>query len=398
MNFPVYIARKFMLGGKGAGPSRMNGWIAIIGLAVGSLAMVLSVAVLNGFESRVVNRIVGLEGDLRVSGIKSSEVEGIILKLQSVPEIQQTLPFQERKGLILGKQNEQRMVTFKALDMNAVRSFYDFRLQETAQTDSLPVLYLGDLIARRLNVGIEDKVRLLSPIDQGLGLTLPLQVQCTVGGIFQVKVLDFDDRLVFIPEAVGRRLFLRKRGIDGLDIRLTAYTDAEQVKEQLKLLIGNVHIETWKDLHQELFSAMQVERIGALAVLSLIIVVACFNLISTLTLITAQKIREFGILQVMGTRRRTIKNIILTQGILIGGVGSVTGLLLGIMLVAIQNHFGFLKLPEDVYFTPLLPMLLKGKDVAVILLISFFMILTAGYIAARRSFHISPKEAIYLEK
>ncbi len=398
MNFPLYIARRFMLGGKGSGPSRMNGWIAIVGLTVGCFAMILSVAVLNGFESRVVDRIVGLEGDLRIQGIQNNNIEEIVTKLQAFPEVKQVLPFQERKGLILGRHDAQRMVTLKALDLERVPEFYDFKLEQVKENSALPVVYLGDLVARRLNAGIGDRVRLMSPIDQSIGLTLPLQIQCVVGGIFQVKVLDFDDRLVFIPKEVGRRLFLKKTGVDGLDVRLTSYSAAEKVQEKIAAQIQPAQVETWENLHQELFSAMRIERIGALAVLSLIIVVACFNLISTLTLVTAQKIRELGILQVMGARKSTLKRIILTQGTIIGSAGSLAGLLFGLGLILIQHRFGIFKLPEDVYFTPLLPMLIHGTDILTVLLISFLMIGIAGYIAARRSSYISPKEALYLEK
>jgi lipoprotein-releasing system permease protein len=376
----------------------MNGWIAIVGLAVGCFAMILSIAVLNGFESRVVDRIVGLEGDLRIVGIQNATVDKLVAKLQTFPEVMQVLPFQERKGLILGRGDAQRMVTFKALDLERVPDFYDFRLEQGSENYALPVVYLGDLVARRLNVEIGDRVRLMSPIDQSIGLTLPLQIQCVVGGIFQVKVLDFDDRLVFIPEEVGRKLFLKKTGVDGLDVRLKSYSAAEKLKEEIAPFIQPARVETWEDLHQELFSAMRIERIGALAVLSLIIVVACFNLISTLTLVTAQKIRELGILQVMGARRSTVKRIILTQGTMIGSAGSLAGLLAGLGLVVIQHRFGVFKLPEDVYFTPLLPMVIHRTDVLTVLIISFVMIGVAGYIAARRSFYISPKEALYLEK
>ncbi len=396
--FSFYIARHFMLGGKGAGPSRLNGWIAILGLTIGTMAMVLSVSVLNGFETRVIQRIVGFEGDLRLSGF--SEVDKIRLQefLITQPQVKESVVFQERRGLILGRQGSQRMVSFKALDLSAVTSFYDLHLTLKDENFTLPQIYLGELTARRLNVTVGDGVRIMSPIDQGGGFGMPRQIQCIVGGIFHVQVLDVDDYLVFIPGDVGKRLFLRKKGPDGLDIRLLDSNSADYMKKTLIQEFPGVRVETWGDLHSDLFGAMRLERVGALVVLSLIIVVACFNLVSTLVLVTAQKIREFGILQTLGTTQKRIQAIILTQGGLIGGLGSLSGLLLGLGFVLAQNKFGLIPLPEDVYFTDTLPMDLFGRDVIGILFITLGMITLASYTAARRALVIHPKEAVYMEK
>ena len=157
-------------------------------------------------------------------------------------------------------------------------------------------------------------------------------------------------------------------------------------------------VETWGDLHSDLFGAMKFERIGALAVLSLIVLVACFNLVTTLVLVTAQKVREFGILQVMGTCRDSIRSIVIHQGGMIGGMGIIAGIGIGLLFILIQNTFGIITLPEEIYFTPILPMIIFSKDVIAILSISAGMVILSAFIAARRALMISPIEAVYLEK
>ena len=133
-------------------------------------------------------------------------------------------------------------------------------------------------------------------------------------------------------------------------------------------------------------------------VLSLIIVVACFNLVTTLVLVIAQKVREFGILQVMGTPREMVRSIVMNQGAMIGGMGIGAGVLIGLLLTALQNGLGIIKLPEDIYFTPYLPMDIFLSDVVTILAISVGMVLVSSMVAARRALVISPLEAVYLEK
>jgi lipoprotein-releasing system permease protein len=384
-----------MLGGKGAGPSRLTGWIAIIGLAVGCMAMVLSIAVLNGFESRVVNKIVGFEGDIRISGV--TDWANAKTYIESMDGVKKVLTFQERKGLILGRGETQRMVVFKAVDPALIQEFYDLNMLE-GLVSNLPMVYLGEMTARRLNLNVGDGFRIMSPIDHGSTWGMPRQIQCVVGGIFSVQVLDLDDKITFIPSEVGSQLFIRKRGPDGMDIRLDIGQDVNVVAGAIRSLYPHAKVETWGDLHAELFGAMKFERIGALAVLSLIIVVACFNLITTLVLVIAQKVREFGILQLMGTPRELVRSIVMNQGAIIGCMGIGTGVSIGLALTAIQNRFGIITLPEDIYFTPYLPMDIFLSDVITILAISVGMVLVSAMLAARRALAISPLEAVYLEK
>ncbi len=384
-----------MLGGKGAGPSRLTGWIAIIGLAVGCMAMVLSIAVLNGFESRVVNKIVGFEGDIRVSGVDSWDNAKI--DIESVVGVKTALTFQKRKGLVIGRGDTQRMVVLKAVDPDLIEDFYTLNMLE-GEPSELPMVYLGEMTARRLNLNVGDGFRIMSPIDHGSTWGMPRQIQCVVGGIFSVQVLDLDDKIAFIPEAIGRQLFIRKQGPDGMDIRLNENADVNVVASTIQNMYPHAKVETWGDLHAELFGAMKFERIGALAVLSLIIAVACFNLVTTLILVIAQKVREFGILQVMGTPREMVRSIVMNQGAMIGVMGIGAGVLIGLLFTALQNGLGIIKLPEDIYFTPYLPMDIFLSDVVTILAISVGMVLVSSMAAARRALVISPLEAVYLEK
>ena len=166
----------------------------------------------------------------------------------------------------------------------------------------------------------------------------------------------------------------------------------------IKNKFPNIKVNKWSDLHSELFNAMRFERIGALFVLSLIIVVACFNLITTLILVTAQKIRQIGILQVMGCSQKVIKTIIMSQGVMIGSIGITAGLIFGVIIIILQNTYGLIPLPEDVYFISFLPMNIYFYDIITILSISFGMVILSVSIAAKRSTMISTLEAVYLEK
>ena len=395
MRFSSLIARKFMFSRKEVGPSRFTGSIAIIGIAVGTMAMILSVSVLNGFESRIIEKIIGFEGDVKVSG--DIDYEKNINNLYSIDNVEDFLLYKERKGLILGKDSIARMITMKSVDIDKIKNFYDIKLEDIIVSD-LPVIVLGKTTASRLNLNIGDEVKIMSPLDQNAIWGFPRQVKSIVGGIFDVQVLDFNDRVAFIPSEIGKKLFIRKNNYDGIDIKIKEDSNPNIVKKSIKKIIPNSKTETWKELHSKLFSAMKLERIGSLIVLSLIVLVGCFNLSTTLMLITIQKIKQFGILSALGATKTIIRDIIIRQGIFTGSIGIILGLTIGLSAVLIQNIFGIIKLPGDIYFTSKLPMIIYFSDFIVIALIALIMVSLSSVIAARRTSSISAKNTIVLEK
>lgn len=399
MKFSTYIAKRFMLGGKGAGTSRFTGWIAIIGMAIGSFALIISIAVLNGFELQVADKIIGFEGDLRISKIEPSMAENVYEHLKGENNISQIVPFMERKGIVLTSNNSVRMVSFKAVPFDQINEFYNLGLDSVIVKANTPQLLLGTLLAERLQVKVGDNIKIMSPIDNPIQIGLPRILNVEVSGIFQIDVLDYDDRIVFIPLKYGKQLFIRKKLVNGYDTRLVNRNNVDVTKKELRSYFGsNARIESWEDIHEGLFNAMRMERIGAIFVLSLIILVAAFNLTSTLVLVTYQKIREIGILRTLGASAKVIKSIIIKQGIIIGGVGAVVGLVISVGIVILQNQLGFLPLPQDIYAFDKLPMVLTVWDVILVPIIAFLLIILSSYIAAQRAMLIEPKEAVHLEK
>ena len=396
MNFSYKIAKRFLMGGWSSGPSKLTGWMSIIGLCIGSIAMILSIAVLNGFENRVIDKIIGFESDIRLTKIE--DFNSTIDIVNNINGVKSVMPFQERKGLVLAKGGVQRMVTLKAIEIEKFTSFYDIDSFTKSNYGNQPIVYLGEMTARRLNVREGEVVRLLSPIDHGYSWGMPTQIQCVVGGIFNIQVLDLDDKIAFIPLEIGEKLFIRKSNPDGMDVRLFEGYRIDLVANELRNKILGAKVETWGDLHQELFGAMRFERIGTLIVLSLIIVVACFNLVTTLVLVVAQKTREFGILQVLGSNKKTIESIVMYQGGLISSFGIVSGLIIGLFFVYLQNIFGIIPLPEDIYFTSSLPMVIFLKDIIAILTISIGMVMVSIYISTSRTIMLSSMKSIYLDK
>ena len=395
MNFSSNIAKKFMFSSKETGPTRITGIIAVVGIAVGTMAMILSVSVLNGFESKIIDRIIGFEGDVKLRG--NFKIYDDIGYIDNINSIYEHVAYKERVGLILTNDKSTRMIKFKSIDLKKIDKFYDLNIESIGKYDQ-PMIVLGKTTASRMNLRLGDEVGIMSPLDQNSILGMPRQIKVIVGAIFNVQVLDFNDRIAFIDQETGNNLFLRKKFYDGIDIRLQDGHSLNKLQSDILAYSPNSKLETWKELHSNLFSAMKLERLGSLVVLSLIVLVGCFNLSTTLMLTTIQRIKQYGILSTLGATKKTIRNIIIKQGFYTGSIGILIGLLIGLAFVATQNVFGIIKLPSDIYFTSNLPMLIYFKDILLILLISFSMVVTSSMLAAKRTNLATIKNSLVLEK
>ena len=398
MKFQLLIAKKFMLGGAGSGPSRLNGWISIIGMIIGAFAILISLSVMNGFEKRVIEKLIGFEGDIRITSNVDNNLEKIFNEINSDPSIDKALLYKERIGMIFAENDSKRIVTFKSIDIENLDSFYNIDFINKGIDNSGQSIVIGNLLAQRLNVSVGDPLTIMSPIDQSSSLGLPILLDVKVGKIFNSQVLDFDDRIVFINKEMGNRIFLRKKNYDGIDLRLIDRKNLSSIVLKIKNDFKNISVYSWEDLHKALINAMRLERLGALAVLCLIILVSSFNLISTLVLVIIQKIRQIGILRAIGVSNLDIRKIIVTQGVLIGGVGVFIGTLLSLLLIIIQNIYGVIPIPSDIYFISELPMIINLNDIFLVSFISLIFIIFSSLIASRQAVKIGIRESLHWEK
>ena len=397
MHISTKIARRFLLGGRDAGTSKFTGIIAIVGMAVGCIALIISISVLNGFEKKVTEKIRGFEGDIRIVGI-TKQANDVVTWLKNEDSISGLMPFMERRGILVGNNNSLRIVTLKAVEIELVNSFYDLGLEDTDfELFNSPVI-IGGILANRLGLNVGDPIKLMSPVDNSLSIGLPRKLQGTIAGIFQSNVLDYDDRLVFIPFSTGKLLFTRKSSLDGIDLRIRNETEVDFVKQRAMEELNNIKIESWETIHESLFQAMKMERLGAIVVLSLIILVASFNLTSTLILVTIQKTREIGILRTLGSPVKMIRSILLKQGFMIGSIGAGIGIGLSLSFILMQQKTAFLRLPEDIYFMDSLPMILSISDVLLVPIIAVVLIGISSLLASRWAVQIQPKDAVQMEK
>ena len=363
------------------GPGKFNIWISMLGFSLGCIALIISISILNGFEGKVKKKIISFEGDLRISGFRNFEKEFEIIKYMN--GISFAVPFKKRKGLIIAENELKEMLTFKSVDFRYLKNFYNIDYDNEVKNDNIPKIIIGQMTAQKLNVKKGDLVKIISPLDQNLSFGIPRMKQCRISQVFHTKVLDFDNQITFVPEEIGNSLFVRKKLPDGIDLRLNDLSSSG-IKNQILEKFPYLNVTSWKDTHYQLFEAMKLEKIGTFVTLMLIILVACFNLITCLLLIIVQKTKQFAILKVLGASVVTLENLILKQSLLIGGLSSLLGLSVGLLIVFVQTRFGIIKLPSDIYFVDVLPMEINLNDIFLINFVIFFMIMISAKISSNK--------------
>ena len=400
MRLESWLARRMLLSRKKVGLISWSGIISILGVAVGCFALIISVAVLNGFEREVRNKVVGFESDLRLTlGETKLNMDNLGSAFDQESDIAGYSAFIERKAIAIAM-DERSLVKVKAVEEGSLQKIYKIDgVGEMEVIGNKAPVYVGKGIADRLGLQSGDRLRLMNPLDNQIYLGMPTVLDGRVAGVFETRILDFDQTYVFVPLGVGQALFKSMDTFDGIDFRLTSSARKDIMKALIlsKAPAGAV-VSGWEDMHQTLFQAMQMEKLGSMVVLSLIVIVACFNIASTLTMLVLEKIREVGILKTIGFSQVRIGNIFCLQGIFIGGFGLLLGGGLGLLFVLGQERLGLIRLPETIYFVQSLPVAISLTDVITIFLIGVIVIALAVYFPSREARRFLPTEAIQYEK
>ena len=400
MRLESWLARRMLLSRKKVGLISWSGIISILGVAVGCFALIISVAVLNGFEREVRNKVVGFESDLRLTlGETKLNMDNRGSAFDQESDIAGYSAFIERKAVDIAM-DERSLVKVKAVEEGSLQKIYKIDgVGEMEVIGNKAPVYVGKGIADRLGLQSGDRLRLMNPLDNQIYLGMPTVLDGRVAGIFETRILNFDQTYVFVPLGVGQALFKSMDTFDGIDFRLTSSARKDTMKALIlsKAPAGAV-VSGWEEMHQTLFQAMQMEKLGSMVVLSLIVIVACFNIASTLTMLVLEKIREIGILKTIGFSQVRIGNIFRLQGIFIGGFGLLLGGGLGLLFVLGQERLGLIRLPETIYFVQSLPVAISLTDVITIFLICVIVIALAVYFPSREARRLLPTEAIQYEK
>jgi len=409
MNYEYFIAKRYLRSRRQTGFISLITYISIGGVTVGVAALIIVLSVMNGFESEVRNRIIGADAHIRVETFHNKGVEDwqeVIAKIKDIPHIIGVTPYIMDKGMIqCGKETEG--VLIRGIDPATIGQVSDLPknivygsmdVDAPADGSALPGIILGKYLADRLIAIYGDTILIFSAAGFTSTMSQPMVKMFRVVGIFETGLFEFDDTIAFISIASAQKLFRLGNTVNGVEIKLDDMWKAQDVKEVLNAQLGYPYYpRTWIEMRKNLFSWMKVEKWVWFILLSLIIVVAAFNVISTLIMVVLEKKKEIGILKSMGATSNGIARIFTIQGLIVGVIGAVLGTIIGWTVCAIQIKYRLLSLPSDIYFLDWLPVRMQWFDFVAIDVVAILLSYLAAVYPARKAAKLDPVEAIRYE-
>ncbi|MDH4070287.1 MAG: ABC transporter permease [Ignavibacteria bacterium] len=397
MGFESFIAKRYVRSKKHVRMIHVIMLVSLVGITVGVAALVVVMSVFNGFNGVVTSVLVGFDPHLRIdpeAGRILTVDEQLGGALRSNERIVAWSPYIQSKAILVVR-NQNRVVFVKGVVDSMVGRVSGVSgriiLGEMSFRDSLGTdgIVLGRTLADRLGAIVGSELMVVSPVGAdalALQMGQPESRRCRVTGIYDSNNKDYDANYAYISLDLARRLFDYGGGVSGIEARVDDLEDAELARQELEEAIGDRYlVSTWYDLHRDLYAVMRIERWGAFVILSLIISVAMFNVLGSLTMSVLTKRRDIGVLRAMGATKGKIRNVFLYEGVMVGMIGTILGTLLGLVICYLQIEYHLIPLDTAVYIIPAIPVEIHWNDVVAISMTSLAFNTVAAFIPANRA-------------
>ena len=388
---------------------------SMVGIALGVAALIVVLSVMNGFQEELRSRILGVASHLQISGANNTLADwpAVAASIKSAPHVQAAAPYIMAQGMLSYGQAVQGAIVRGVLPADEDKVAELGSHMRAGQLSDLRAgefgIVLGAELAQSLGVLLGDKVVVLAPQGQFTPTgVVPRIKQFKVVGLFQVGMYEYDAGLALIHMEDAAKLYRMGDTVSGVRLKLDDLFQAPMISRQLANQLsaqGTYFITDWTEQHANFFRAVQMEKRVMFIILALIVAVAAFNIVSTLVMAVTDKRADIAIMRTFGASPRSIMQIFIVQGALIGMIGTISGAIAGIIVAlnidtivpVIEHLFGIQFLAKDVYYISELPSHLQWFDVMVINVMSFVLSLLATLYPSWRAAKTNPAEALRYE-
>ena len=407
------LAFRYLRSRRSEGFISVIAWFSFAGITLGVATLIIVMSVMNGFRAELVNRILGLNGHLGISSTLANGIddyETLTSYIAQNPNIMAATPQIESQVLVSAKN-----VTIGAVVRGVIWSdlairapLWDSITDEiiTRFRDNKAIL-IGKTMARNLNLAQGDSITLLAPKGRSTAFgSIPTRQSFIIGGIFDVGMHEYDSSFVFMPLPAAQKFFSMPDRVSGIELYINDPDDAPIVKaEMTRILPEKTAVFDWMDRNRNFLNALQVERNVMFLILTLIILVAAFNIISSMIMLVRSKNADIAVLRTMGLGRTSLLKIFLLTGTSIGIIGTIVGSLLGLLFCwniegiksFIENLTGSELFSAEIYFLSKLPAVVEPTEVGVVIVMTLTLSLLASLYPAWRACAIAPAEVLRYE-
>jgi len=408
MSFEYFIGGRYLRAKQKETFISLITMLSIAGVTVGVMALIVVIAVMAGFESDLKNRILGIESHVVIMrhGSSFSDYHKILDQVVNTNGVEAATPFVYTQimlrsssgvsGAVLrGIDPESAGRVIKVLDNSALLNIKKMYGGKDA-TGSVPGVILGKELARNLGLGVGDAVYLISSrgMISPMGY-LPAMKRFQVAGLFESGMYEYDGSLAYIHLKDAQKILHMEDSVTGIEVRVNDIYNARHIADKILADIGFPYwARDWMQMNHNLFSALKLEKTVMFIILALIVLVAAFNIASTLIMMVMGKTKDIAILKAMGAMDGSIRKIFIFKGMVIGFMGTTLGVCLGFILCKLLEKYKFIELPGDVYYISTLPVRLEALDVFIIAAGAMVICFIATLYPARQASKLNPVEAI----
>lgn len=404
MKFEWFIAIRYLTKGRKNSFISIISMVSILGIAIGVAALIIALALINGFQNDIRNRILSSSAHIMITdrlGDGIGNFQSLAARVErEFPAVKTVMPVVYGTVLIKGNLREVAGAVFRGMDLaQKKKEKWLKKLEFGALPSGERELLVGREMALKMNLFVGDSCLVISPQAalSPLGM-IPRFKKFKISGIFKSGLFEFDSGTVIANLSAGQQLFSLKNKISYLQINLEDIFSSETIAARMReLLPAQYAVITWQELNQSLYSALKLEKTVLFFTLTLIIVVASLNIVAGLILLVMQKIRDIGILLSYGTTAGQIKKIFFIQGAIIGLLGTALGVVLGLGFCYLANRYELIKVPAEIYQVSYVPFRLGAFDLLAVILVSLLISFSATLIPARKAAQVSVVDAVKYE-
>jgi len=392
--------------------------ISVVGVMVGVMALIVVLAVMSGFQDTIKEKILDIQAHLVLLKTGQGGMDGYeeaMKEVEAVKGVVSVAPFIVTQ-VMLSSESSVFGVELKGIDPDRVGKVTKLatnlkagRLEDlkTAKRTDPPGIILGVELAKHLSVSIDDDIQVISPLGTmtPMGM-MPKMKRFRVKGIFYSGMYEFDIKNAYVSIESAQKFLSMGDRVTGIAIKTNDIYKVREIGSEIRQRMGFPFWTTdWMEMNRNLFSALRLEKIIMFIILMLIVLVAAFNIISTLIMVVMEKNKDIAILKSMGASSRSILKIFVIEGGVIGVVGTTLGVILGLLIAFnleqitefVENLFGFKILPSDVYYIDKFPSQVNHLDVGWIIIIAIGISLLATLYPSWRASKLDPAEALRYE-
>lgn len=411
--FERFVAFRYLRARRQEGFISVTAWFSFLGIALGVAALIIVMSVMNGFRHELLNRIIGMNGHLAIYSNTTSlpDYEPLTEEVKKLPGITGANPIVEGQAMATAHDNATGVLVhgMKVSDLEARKTISEnLVLGRLSLFERSNAAIIGKRLAEKLGLILGDKITLISPEGNSTAFgTMPRTRTFEIAAVFDAGMIQYDSSFVFIPLDSAQKFFRLGEGVTGIEVFTENPEKIEHYKDEIYDLVQgkNVRIFDWQQANKEFFSTIKVERNVMFIILTLIILVASFNVISTLIMLVKDKGRDIAILRTMGATQGMMMRVFFIAGSSIGALGAFCGATFGLLFSwnidsirkAIESLSGTELFRAEIYFLSKLPARVDLNEVLLVVFIALLLTFLASLYPAWRASRLDPVEALRYE-